>query len=172
LDTQVLPEKSIRKIQPTTPKVANDMPFIPVPVPADTVSPPQYDNEREPKPGGNRCPDRYMTGKFTSEHYLYDADDNYGLVKLEIHKQSAADISSYESEHFSLANIKNSPSIVLVAAMTAIVATVKLRKIFTSSSQQELVIIKERPPVQPSPLLLPPQQPPSFTPLPIPASLV
>jgi hypothetical protein len=120
------------------------------------------------------CPDHYMTGKFTTEHYLMDVDGNYGQVKLEIHKQSAEKVSSYESEPFSLANIENSPDMITIAAITAIVATAKLRKIFTSSSQKQLVIIKERSSIlqqQPSPILLPPQ-PQSFTPLPIPLSLV
>jgi hypothetical protein len=120
-------------------------------------------------------PDDYMTGKFTTEYYLTDLDGNYGQVKLEIHKRSAEKVSFYEAgEYFSLANIKNSPAMVLVAAMTAIVATAKLRKIFTSS-QKQLVIIKERSSIlqqQRSPILLSPQQPQSFTHLPIPASLV
>ena len=52
---------------------------------------PQYDNGKEPKPDDS--PDHYMTGKFTTEHYLMDVDGNYGQVKLEIHKQSAEKVS-------------------------------------------------------------------------------
>jgi DNA polymerase family B len=111
-----------------------------------------------PKSDGNSCPDHYMTGKFTTA---------YGQVKLEIHKQSAEKVSSYESEHFSLANIENSPDMITIAAITAITAIAKSRN-FTSS-QQQLVIVKERQPVG---LLLRPLQPKSFIPLPIPTSLV
>jgi hypothetical protein len=117
-----------------------------------------------------------MTGTFTTECYLMDANGSYGRVKLAIQKQSAEKVSSYETEYFSLANIHNTPAMITIAAITAIAATAKSRRIFTTSLQQQLVIFKERHlPVQPpqpqSPLisLLQPQPLPLQPP---PASLV
>jgi DNA polymerase family B len=110
---------------------------------------------------------------------IIDANGSYGQVKLAIQKQSAEKVSSYEAEYFSLANIHNSPDMITIAAITAITAIAKSRKIFTTPSKQQLITFKERHRLQPqrsqeSPLI-PSLQPPLvslFIPQPIPASLV
>jgi hypothetical protein len=91
-----------------------------------------------------------MTGTFTTGCYLIiDANGSYGQVKLAIQKQSAEKVSSYEAEYFSLANIHNSPDMITIAAITAITAIAKSRKIFTTPSKQQLITFKERHRLQP-----------------------